>query len=154
MATYPECHVSHVCQLMIRVIMKLYRVLCSDLLEFTLRLRKTSAKRSSSDGLFTLIMLGERYKLRRFSLWSLLDSSLFLIFLRGILVVFICVKRLVSPKGCKISTKPILFAPLRIRSSFLLSEIEKPDTERRPAIDLQALALCGLLRLELLFIKC
>ena len=37
----PEFHVSHDCQLMIRVVMKRSRGLCIDLLAFALRLRKT-----------------------------------------------------------------------------------------------------------------
>ena len=35
----PECHVSHVCRLMIRMIMRWYRMLCRDLLVFTMKIR-------------------------------------------------------------------------------------------------------------------
>ena len=45
-----ECHVSPVCQLMTRVIMRWHHGLCTDLLAFALRLtktRKTSARRPS-----------------------------------------------------------------------------------------------------------
>ena len=41
MTTYPECHVSHIYLLLIRVIVRRYRGLFPDLLAFTLRLRKT-----------------------------------------------------------------------------------------------------------------
>ena len=37
----PECRVSHVCQIMIRVIMRGYQGLCTDLLAFALQLWKT-----------------------------------------------------------------------------------------------------------------
>ena len=40
--TCPKCHVS---QLIIRVIMRWYRGLCTDLMAFTLQLRKTSVRR-------------------------------------------------------------------------------------------------------------
>jgi hypothetical protein len=40
--TYLECYVSHVFQLMIRVIMRRYRELCTNLLEFTLHTKKTT----------------------------------------------------------------------------------------------------------------
>ena len=39
MATCSECHISHIC-LMIRVIMRWSRELCTDILAFTLQLRK------------------------------------------------------------------------------------------------------------------
>ena len=39
-ATCPERNVSHVCQLMIRVIMRRIRGLCTDLMAFALRMRK------------------------------------------------------------------------------------------------------------------
>ena len=46
---FPEYHVSYVCRLMIRVIMKCTRELGTDLLEFILWLRKTSARRLSDE---------------------------------------------------------------------------------------------------------
>ena len=48
----PECHV---CQVTMRVIMRRYRELCTDLLVFTLRLRKTSARRPSMKALLPVI---------------------------------------------------------------------------------------------------
>ena len=48
--TCPECHVNHVCQLTIRVIMKWSWGLCTDLLAFAWQLRKTSVRRPSDEG--------------------------------------------------------------------------------------------------------
>jgi hypothetical protein len=55
MATCPKCHNSHVCRLMIRMIMRLYWGLCTDFLAFTLQLRKTSARRLSDEGCVAVI---------------------------------------------------------------------------------------------------
>ena len=49
MATYPERHSSHICRLVIRVMMRWNRRLCTELLVFTLRLRKTATRRPSPD---------------------------------------------------------------------------------------------------------
>ena len=41
MATCPECHTSHICRLTIWVILRCYLGLCTDVVGFTLQLRKS-----------------------------------------------------------------------------------------------------------------
>ena len=40
LASFAECHVSHVCQLFVRVIIRRYKGLCTYILAFTLQLRR------------------------------------------------------------------------------------------------------------------